>query len=453
MMSAREHLLSLIDEPDPFDLPDAEVAPIQLEAARELFAERREQIPVLRRRAEDMGVDEIDVMDDVVPLLFAHTVYKSYPPSFVEKGRWDGMLQWLQTLSVRSTKDVDVHGVTDADDWIARLEEAGHHILATSGTSGKMSFLNHAPMDWERKLRHWRKALGWPYLRAARDRPFYSLGPSAGPSSVIESARIGAQLWAPPGDAHFLTDEPLRISEVAAGVVMRKRMAEGSATPGEITEFEAANQARGRRMTEAVRAMSDEILDRRHEPMVLTGLWSQHLAIIQRAKERGIADGDFHPQSVVAAGGGVKGVSLPPDYRERVDRFYGEVVRTSGYGMTEMAQMMVRCEARRYHRAPGLVMLILDRMGERLLSAEDAVDGRVEGRFAFLDLSFEGRWGGMISGDKVTVDFGRCPCGRHGPTLLDSITRWSEPGVDDHIGCAGTIDAYVRGAISEGETV
>src|SRR3954466_12419359 len=66
MMSAREHLLSLIDEPDPFDLPDAEVAPIQLEAARELFAERREQIPVLRRRAEDMGVDEIDVMDDVV---------------------------------------------------------------------------------------------------------------------------------------------------------------------------------------------------------------------------------------------------------------------------------------------------------------------------------------------------------------------------------------------------
>jgi hypothetical protein len=30
-----------------------------------------------------------------VPLLFAHTVYKSYPPSFVEKGRWDRLLQWL----------------------------------------------------------------------------------------------------------------------------------------------------------------------------------------------------------------------------------------------------------------------------------------------------------------------------------------------------------------------
>jgi hypothetical protein len=451
MTSAREELLDLIDAPNAFDRPASELEPLQLEATRELFAERRTQIPVLRRRAEDMGVDEIGCLDDVVPLLFAHTVYKSYPPSFIENGRWAGMLQWLQSLSVRETTGVDVSGVTDADDWIARLEAAGHHILATSGTSGKMSFLNHAPKDRVRKLRHWRNALGWPYLRPNQDRPFYSLGPSAGPSSVIEAARIGAELWAPPGDAHFLTDEPLRIAEIAAGVAMRRRMGDGSATPGEIGQFEADANARGRRMAGAVREMADEILDRRHEPMVLTGLWSQHLAIIERARARSIPDDDFHPKTVVAAGGGVKGISLPPDYRETVDAFYGDVVRTSGYGMTEMAQMMVRCEARRYHRAPGLVMLLLDRMGERLLTAEDAVDGRCEGRFGFLDLSFEGRWGGMISGDKVTVDFGRCPCGREGPTILDSITRWSEPGVDDHIGCAGTIDAYVRGALAEGE--
>ena len=145
----------------------------------------------------------------------------------------------------------------------------------------------------------------------------------------------------------------------------------------------------------------------------------------------------------------MKGVALPPDYREQVDRFYGPVVRTSGYGMTEMAQMMVRCEARRYHRAPGLIMLILDQPGERLLTEADAVDGQVTGRFAFLDLAIEGRWSGLISGDKVTVDFGACPCGRRGPTLLETISRWSAPGADDHIGCAGTIDAYVRGALAQ----
>ena len=47
------------------------------------------------------------------------------------------------------------------------------------------------------------------------------------------------------------------------------------------------------------------------------------------------------------------------------------------------------------------------------------------------DLLYEGRWGGLITGDKVTVDFKpRCPCGRHGPTLLDAaLINTKSPGV------------------------
>jgi hypothetical protein len=32
--------------------------------------------------------------------------------------------------------------------------------------------------------------------------------------------------------------------------------------------------------------------------------------------------------------------------------------------------------------------------------------------------------------------------------LLDNITRYAQPGEDDHIGCAGTIDGYIRGALA-----
>jgi hypothetical protein len=93
---------------------------------------------------------------------------------------------------------------------------------------------------------------------------------------------------------------------------------------------------------------------------------------------------------------------------------------------------------------------MLDRDGERLLTEADAIDGIAEGRFGFLDLIYEGRWGGLITGDKVRVDFkDRCPCGRHGPTLMDDISRFAQPGEDDHIGCAGTIDGYIRGALGE----
>jgi len=32
-------------------------------------------------------------------------------------------------------------------------------------------------------------------------------------------------------------------------------------------------------------------------------------------------------------------------------------------------------------------------------------DGEYEGRAAFFDLSLDGRWGGVISGDKISIDF------------------------------------------------
>ncbi|MFA5496448.1 MAG: hypothetical protein WC247_16905, partial [Porticoccaceae bacterium] len=58
------------------------------------------------------------------------------------------------------------------------------------------------------------------------------------------------------------------------------------------------------------------------------------------------------------------------------------------------------------------------------------------------------RWGGLITGDKVTADFSpTCGCGRPGPVILDTIARYVQPGEDDKISCAGTIDAYIRGRV------
>jgi hypothetical protein len=108
----RTDLLDMIEDPDSaYDQPWADLASSRLQAADDLFQERREQIPLLATRAEDAGVDKIGDFADLVPLLFAHTAYKSYPPSFYERGRWDRMLQWLDTLSVEDVTGVDVDGV------------------------------------------------------------------------------------------------------------------------------------------------------------------------------------------------------------------------------------------------------------------------------------------------------------------------------------------------------
>jgi hypothetical protein len=450
MTPLRQQLVDMILDPDSaFDEPASDIEPLQLRAAQELFEERRTQIPLVARRAEEAGIDRIEKLQDIVPLLFAHTVYKSYPPSFIEKGQWGRMMQWLQTLSTADVGNVNVEGVKDIDEWIERLHAAGHMVLATSGSSGKCSFLNHTRGDSALKKRHFLHTVGWPHVRANGDRTVFWLGPIKGPNSAVEAANFNAENFGKPGHTHALTDKPLRISEVSRMAAMRKKMAEGSATPGEIAEFEKEGARKAVEGREEMLKLADAILDHRKEPMMVSGMWAQYMVLIARARERGIGDGEFHPDTVVNAGGGVKGIALPPDYKEQVERFFGKVVRPGAYGMTELAQLMPRCEAGRYHRPPGLVWLILDREGERLLTAEDGMDGVVEGRFGFLDLLHEGRWGGLITGDKVTVDFKpRCACGRHGPTLFDNITRFAQAGEDDHIGCAGTIDGYIRGALN-----
>jgi hypothetical protein len=275
------------------------------------------------------------------------------------------------------------------------------------------------------------------------------LGPIKGPNSACEAANFNFENFGRPGQTHALTDDPLRIADVSRMAAMRKKMADGSAAPEEIAQFEQEAARKGAEGEARMLKLADAILDRRHEPIMIAGMWAQYMLLIARARERGIGDGEFHPLTIVNAGGGVKGVPLPADYKEQVARFFNGVIRPGNYGMTEMAQVMPRCEAGRYHRAPGLIWLILDRDGERLLNAADGEDGVVEGRFGFLDLLYEGRWGGLITGDKVRVDFKpHCPCGRHGPTLFDDISRFAQVGEDDHIGCAGTVDAYIRGAIN-----
>jgi hypothetical protein len=112
------------------------------------------------------------------------------------------------------------------------------------------------------------------------------------------------------------------------------------------------------------------------------------------------------------------------------------------YGMQEINTAMPRCREGRYHIPPWLICLVLDQGGDNLLPL---VSAETEGRAAFFDLSLDGRWGGVISGDKIVVDYGKCACGNRSPSIRDNITRYADLAGGDKITCSGTIDAYVRG--------
>jgi hypothetical protein len=441
---AGRQLFDLVDADDPYAVSNEEILPLQLAAAQERFAQMRQAIPLLNQRAEKAQVERIETLADVVPLLFSHTVYKSYPQSFVTKGRWDRLLAWFESLSVASGEGADLDGVKNIDDFAAALTHAGFIPYITSGTSGKVSILNSAVADRQRAARIGARLIGWPRpVREVGRVRYYGLSPSRGYSKHVESSKDAAAALGRPGSVRFLTDEPMLPSQASRAAAMRVRMADGSATPDEIDAFHAEARERSERHSHNLRELAADIIEHRGEPMIVMGLWSQHWAIMEQARKAGVGDGEFHPDSLIYTGGGLKGIELPPDYRRQLYDFYGDTRRFQAYGMAEIDPTAPMCEADRYHRPPWVMWLVLDQAGEQLAAAEDGV---LDGRFAALSMLFEGRWGGLITGDHVRMDLGTCDCGRPGPTIFDDVRRYSEEqGGDDKIGCAGSMEAYVRG--------
>src|ERR1700758_5432705 len=86
----------------------------------------RQELEELQRRA--MGIrfqqhyDSIDITDlsefnDVVPLMFSHTAFKSYPSALIDKKRFDLMTKWLDKLTSYDLSNVHTTGCTSIDEW------------------------------------------------------------------------------------------------------------------------------------------------------------------------------------------------------------------------------------------------------------------------------------------------------------------------------------------------
>jgi hypothetical protein len=439
-----EQLTAFRHEEDPFCTPPSELEPLWVDAINTRFAECRGRIRILDQLAERAGIDQVTSLDDVVPLLFAHTAYKSYPESFMDRNRWDRMNVWLDTLSKHDVPEVDLNGVGDADDWMARLHTVGHYVFATSGTSGKNSFLNQSAADLEFS----NDALVPKGIPFDNSRPVCVLGPRKAPNRASQAfANLVAKIGRP-GAVHYLMDGEVRVTDLSVLARMRRRIADGTARPSEIAEFEANISMRKEAATGLVDAMLDTILSYRNEPLVLVGLTPQLYQVVEGARARGLEPGCFHPETRVMSGGGAKGFDLPRDHIQQITEFMGLTLDRfdQGYGMQEASAGARMNEWGRYEFPPWMIPLLLDDPGERLLPERI---GQVTGRMALFDVSIDGRWGGIISGDRVTVDYEPGPAGRPVPAVVE-IARYSElEGGSDKLTCAGTIDSFVRGAVGE----
>jgi len=446
MGRAVEELTRFLGAERAYTVPYEEVRATQLAALNERLQEQGDRVKLVGMRAKEAGITEIGDFADVVPLLLPHTAYKSYPESFLAEQRWDRLTKWLDTVSSRPIEGVDLDGIADVDDWIARLAKAGYFLSCTSGTTGKAAMLiaSEADLDWTGRDNM--AALAWGAgVKPARDRLIFGIAAMAQAARTEAITRATEEGLQRPGTERFgYPVPPITIGSITKMITLRKAIAGGTARPSEIAEFEATSAARQKAMDDAVGIAADALIAARQELLHISGMWAVLHKVAVEVRNRGYSAKDFNPENSCYVAGGLKGAVLPPDYREFIYETFNLGPRRNHqiYGMQEINSVMPRChEGGRYHVPPWLVCLPLNKDGDALVTGE----GEIEGRAAFFDLSMEGRWGGIISGDRIHLDFGPCKCGAGTPSVRDDIARYSDLQGDDKIACSGTVDAYVRG--------
>lgn len=432
---------------NPFDYDPAEILPDQLAAISERFKDRVEKIKLLQNRAETGNVTEIRGLADVVPLLFAHTAYKSYPEKWLFDQKWPMLSRWLDTVSTNRVLPVEGE-VQGLDHWISRLEEQGHFLATSSGTTGKCAMMNSTQADLDFAGQDLLRAIRWTGLEPRNDKQMISLGQVAASARNMSTGIPIAMAFSMPGRPPISPDvPPITVGGILEMVMVRKRIADGTAKPSEIAEFEAESIERERQVASAIDQSVETIIANRGVPLHIMGMYGVLYQVAERVRAKGFSAKDFQLNSSFLSGG-LKRAVLPENYKEFIFEtfnFADERV-TQTYSMQEMGTQAPRCSAGRYHIAPWVVPLLLDEPGEKLI--DPVATGEVEGRAAFFDLSLEGRWGGVITGDKVKLTREPCACGNRSPSLNSEIARYADSEGGDKIACSGTIDAYVRGAAS-----
>jgi hypothetical protein len=428
-------------------MPRKELDDLQREAMALRVADHHTTIQAVAGAAERTGTTAVREPDDVVPLLFSHAAYKSYPAALLDRRRYDQLTRWLDKLTKHDLSGVDVSGCTDIDSWIEALDEQTPlEVITSSGTTGTLSIIPKDKRGAQVNMGNWRvmyfQTFGVDPRPEDLDPEVDVIWPNFA-SGKLGHLRMASMFrrWFTGGDAsrfHALYGDAVSTDLMFLASKLRAAASRGELDRVEIApellarkaEFEALQ---ARMPDDMARFLQEKLRELAGRRVFVMGSYNLLHELATEGLSRGIS-GVFAPDSVVASGGGAKGIVLPENWQEPVREFFGVDRIVMGYGMSEVSAMHVACERGRYHVQPWVIPFVLDpdtnepapRTGVRV------------GRAAFFDTALDSHWGGVMSGDEVELSFEPCGCGRTTTHIGPSIERYSDKQGDDRITCAAT---------------
>lgn len=438
-----------------FAYEPADVEAFRLKAAQRRFSELRERVGALRKLADIQGVSRIETLDDVAPVLFQHTVYKSYPMSFLEQGKFGALNKWLQQLTTHDLSGVKAGECQSFGEWFRAIEAASPVTpIHTTGTSGKLSVIPRTARDTAMCMRS--SFSKWHGVGSERNMELPFDGPNPKLPVVHPTYRYGfysalrlldlqVRTFSADELCESLYNEWLDPDVLSlAGRVMtaeaRGELDKLQISPELLKRFKA-NQQRQRNKDADDASYFDRLLSRFQGQRVMMAVQTPLLyKWAVEGKKRGIKS-LFAADSFVATGGGFKGQVLDPNWKELAEEVVGAKASTT-YGMSEVCPTMNSCSHGHYHIPPYLLPYVLEEVSGEPLPRR----GQQTGRAAFMDLLPDSYWGGFVTGDEITINWdGGCGCGRKGEYVLPTVRRFSDKhGGEDKISCAGAPDAQEK---------
>lgn len=436
-------------------LPREEVEAVQLVAMNLRLAERRGQVQVLGKLADAQGIGHLDSLDAMAPLLMPHDMYKSYPVSLLARQKFGPLNTWLSRLTRHDISGLDVAQCDSIDGWLTKLrEETPLDVGASSGSSGTASFYPKSKRDYRLSMTGMRVQLAQSFGQDPRpgdlDDKIHAIIPlyRDGHASMGAFGKYSCEVFAKgdPAFWHYAFDFKLSSDLMWLAARLRAAKARGDADKVDVPasllarreEWEEAQREMPNQQLAFVNRMIRELQGQRVFVMSTSNLL---YAAARRGLDEGLS-GVFARDSVFMGGGGAKGVPLPDDLEEVICKFFNTPRMISAYGMTEMNSFSVQCDHDRYHVLPWVTPFLLDLESGQPLPRK----GRQTGRAGFFDMTADSCWGGLVTGDLVTIDWDhRCACGRTSFGIEKKINRVSElQGGDDKISCAATPQAQAE---------
>jgi hypothetical protein len=419
----------------------------QLAVLKQRFDSQKTSIQALERLAKRQSVNTVDSVEELLPLLFDHRVYKSYPLTLIESRDLPRLTAWLNRLTTHDLSQLDLSGLTTIDQWLTRLDELGMLIGHSSGTTGKLSFVPRSRVEfpaWQRAYYEAQRATTGVDPYTDKVETFFP-GYRGGHQMAMKMLSL-FNIPAAGGPEHYHTLYQGHISSDLLSLAGRMQVAEDRGELERMGLDPALLKARqdlmaqGKRREQDIEAWFFKLFQEfRGKRVKLGGTFADLIRTARSGIKKNLQP-EFGAGSFIMTGGGMKGLKDAPEDWEAYVRDYFQIDRIGMfYGMSEIMGMSPRCPQRYFHILPHTIPILFDREMRALPRT-----GVQTGRYGFFDLLPETYWGGFISGDQLTIHWEEdCPCGWKGPRIGPDVQRFSEmEGGDDKITCAGTAQVY-----------